>query len=64
MLQTSNNIKACQILQYHILNMEVFEEVLLLLVEVPHPMEKRHTIWLDDEDSPSPKWFKQNLDCD
>jgi hypothetical protein len=58
MLQAGNNIKTCQILQHHILalepDMEVFEEVLQPLVEIPHPMGKRCTIGLDDENSPPP----------
>jgi hypothetical protein len=68
MLQVGNNIKACHILQHHILvlelDMEVFKDVLQLLVEVPNPMGKCHIIWLDDEDSPPPKQFKWNLDCE
>jgi hypothetical protein len=61
MFQLNNNIRAYQILQCHIIafepNMEVFKEVLQLLVEVPNLVGKRHIIQLDDEDSPLPKWF-------
>jgi hypothetical protein len=62
MLQGGNNIKACQILQCHILALEpyieVFKDVLQPLVEVPNPMGKCRPIRLDDEDSPLPKLFR------
>jgi hypothetical protein len=48
MLQIGNNIRACQIFQHHILvlelDMEVFEEVLQLLVEVSNVVGKCHII--------------------
>jgi hypothetical protein len=44
--------------------MEVFEEVLEPLVQVPIPRGKHHVVPLDGEDSPPPKCSKQNLDCE